>query len=219
MAAWRHAKGPRGTPLGSLCPLQGRGDIRGPVRVAAEAPDNSRDAQLASAVATSVAAAVGVRRSDGRIADCSAWPETRCTAADVVVGCLSPTERRTTSPDLHPPRHLRLCREFVGDITYLPTGEGWLYLATVINLHTREVAGHAMADTCAPTWPATPVDLVELADHPGDRTSDRRPIPVVSQIGMGRPVAIDGLEFATCQPSGAKVRRDHSNFPSKCVER
>jgi transposase InsO family protein len=34
---------------------------------------------------------------------------------------------------------------FVGDITYLPTGEGWLYLATVIDLHTREIAGHAMA--------------------------------------------------------------------------
>jgi transposase InsO family protein len=33
----------------------------------------------------------------------------------------------------------------VGDITYLPTGEGWLYLATVIDLHTREVIGHAMA--------------------------------------------------------------------------
>lgn len=35
---------------------------------------------------------------------------------------------------------------FVGDITYLPTEEGWLYLATVIDLHTREVAGHAMAE-------------------------------------------------------------------------
>jgi transposase InsO family protein len=34
---------------------------------------------------------------------------------------------------------------FVGDITYLPTEEGWLYLATVIDLHNREVAGHAMA--------------------------------------------------------------------------
>ena len=33
----------------------------------------------------------------------------------------------------------------VGDITCLPTFEGWLYLATVIDLHTREVVGHAMA--------------------------------------------------------------------------
>lgn len=35
---------------------------------------------------------------------------------------------------------------FVGDITYLRTGEGWLYLATVIDLFNREVVGWAMAD-------------------------------------------------------------------------
>lgn len=34
----------------------------------------------------------------------------------------------------------------VGDITCLPTFEGWLYLATVIDLHTREIVGHAMAE-------------------------------------------------------------------------
>jgi putative transposase len=35
---------------------------------------------------------------------------------------------------------------FVGDITYIPTWEGWLYLATVIDLCTKEVVGWAMAD-------------------------------------------------------------------------
>ena len=35
---------------------------------------------------------------------------------------------------------------FVGDITYLRTGEGWLYLATVIDLFNREVVGWSMAD-------------------------------------------------------------------------
>lgn len=35
---------------------------------------------------------------------------------------------------------------FVGDITYIPTWEGWLYLATVIDLCTKEVCGWAMAD-------------------------------------------------------------------------
>ena len=35
---------------------------------------------------------------------------------------------------------------FVGDITYIPTWEGWLYLATVIDLHMKEVCGWAMAD-------------------------------------------------------------------------
>jgi transposase InsO family protein len=36
--------------------------------------------------------------------------------------------------------------KLVGDITYLPTIEGWWYLATVIDLATREVIGYAMAE-------------------------------------------------------------------------
>lgn len=37
-------------------------------------------------------------------------------------------------------------QRLVGDITYLPTAEGWLYLATTIDLFNREVIGHAMAE-------------------------------------------------------------------------
>ena len=33
-----------------------------------------------------------------------------------------------------------------GDITYVPTWEGWLYLATVIDIASRRVVGFAMAD-------------------------------------------------------------------------
>ena len=36
--------------------------------------------------------------------------------------------------------------KMVGDITYIPTWEGWLYLATVIDCHTKEVIGWAMDD-------------------------------------------------------------------------
>lgn len=59
-----------------------------------------------------------------------------------------PAEDEVTRPDL-------LRRDFtadrpgerlVGDITYLRTGEGWLYLATVIDLFNREVVGWSMAD-------------------------------------------------------------------------
>ena len=48
-----------------------------------------------------------------------------------------------------------VCRDFtadapgqkmVGDITYIPTWEGWLYLATVIDCHTKAVIGWAMDD-------------------------------------------------------------------------
>ncbi len=37
-------------------------------------------------------------------------------------------------------------RRYCGDITYVPTGEGWLYLATVLDLGSRRLAGWNMAD-------------------------------------------------------------------------
>jgi transposase InsO family protein len=48
---------------------------------------------------------------------------------------------------------------FVGDITYLPTTEGWLYLATVIDLHNREVVGHAMAPHMRTSLVTAAIDL------------------------------------------------------------
>jgi putative transposase len=59
-----------------------------------------------------------------------------------------PGEEPVASPDL-------IGRDFtadapgqrmVGDITYLKTGEGWLYLATVIDLATRMVTGWQLAE-------------------------------------------------------------------------
>jgi transposase InsO family protein len=37
-------------------------------------------------------------------------------------------------------------RKMVGDITYIPTWQGWVYLATVIDCHTKAVVGWAMDD-------------------------------------------------------------------------
>jgi putative transposase len=37
-------------------------------------------------------------------------------------------------------------RAWVGDITYVPTHEGWLYLAVVIDLFSRKVVGWSMSD-------------------------------------------------------------------------
>lgn len=36
--------------------------------------------------------------------------------------------------------------KMVGNITYIPTWQGWLYLATVIDCHTKKVIGYAMDD-------------------------------------------------------------------------
>lgn len=37
-------------------------------------------------------------------------------------------------------------RYWVGDITYIPTQAGWLYLSTVIDLYSRQVVGWSMAN-------------------------------------------------------------------------
>jgi putative transposase len=44
------------------------------------------------------------------------------------------------------PGTAELDRIYLGDITYIWTWEGWLYLATVIDLSSRRVVGWAMAD-------------------------------------------------------------------------
>ena len=37
-------------------------------------------------------------------------------------------------------------RKWAGDITYLWTSEGWLYLAVILDLHSRRVVGWAVSD-------------------------------------------------------------------------
>jgi transposase InsO family protein len=63
-------------------------------------------------------------------------------------GLTRPAKKAVPAPDL-------IGRDFtasvpgmrlVGDITYIPTDEGWLYLATWLDLATREIVGYSMAD-------------------------------------------------------------------------
>jgi putative transposase len=82
-------------------------------------------------------------------------------AADLMRGlglraCQPRAYKRTTVPGQEPVASPDLIgRDFtaaapgsrlVGDITYLRTGEGWLYLATVIDLATRMVTGWQLAE-------------------------------------------------------------------------
>src|SRR5258708_33340254 len=88
--------------------------------------------------------------------------------------------QRTTIPDPHAPvavdllqRHfdaaaLELNQAWCGDITYVRTWEGWLYLATVIDLGSRRVVGWAMADHMRSTLVA---DALRMA------VESRRPPP------------------------------------------
>lgn len=41
---------------------------------------------------------------------------------------------------------LRPNEKWVGDITYIDTAEGWLYLAAILDLYSRRIVGWAMAD-------------------------------------------------------------------------
>ena len=63
---------------------------------------------------------------------------------------------RTTQRDHHDPvadnvlnrdfNPTQINQVWAGDITYIPTMEGWLYLAIVVDLASRKIVGYALAD-------------------------------------------------------------------------
>ena len=80
---------------------------------------------------------------------------------------------RTTIPDVSaPPLPDLVGRRFApgepgertcGDITYIPTGEGWLYLADVLDLGSRRLVGYAMDERMPTELVATALEMaVEL---------------------------------------------------------
>jgi transposase InsO family protein len=54
---------------------------------------------------------------------------------------------------------LKVDAVWVADITYVPTDEGWLYLAGVLDRCTRRCIGWAMEDTLATTLPLAALDM------------------------------------------------------------
>jgi putative transposase len=61
-----------------------------------------------------------------------------------------------------------LDRLWVADISYVPTGQGWLYLATILDCCSRRIVGWSMADHLRTELV---VDALDMA------TSSRRPAP------------------------------------------
>jgi putative transposase len=64
--------------------------------------------------------------------------------------------RTTDSRHGYPIAPNRLARNFqaaapnqiwLADLTYIPTGEGWLYLAAILDMHTRKIVGWSMRQT------------------------------------------------------------------------
>lgn len=80
----------------------------------------------------------------------------RLMRAQGIAGVHKPARVRTTIPATDaPPLPDLIGRRFkagapdvawAGDITYVPTGEGWLYVASVLDLGSRRLLGYSMAD-------------------------------------------------------------------------
>jgi transposase InsO family protein len=80
--------------------------------------------------------------------------------------------RRPVTPDLVGRRFIasRPDQLWCGDVTYVDTGEGWLYLATVLDLCSRRLLGYAMADA-----------------HDAGLTEAALRMAVTTRAGDGRP--------------------------------
>jgi putative transposase len=135
--------------------------------------------------------------------------------------CYKPTtvpgEEPVESPDL-------IGRDFtapapgqrlVGDITYLRTGEGWLYLATVIDLCTRMVVGWQLADHM-PT--SLVVDALQMAVDAGHVNAEA---VFHSDPGAStpRPSSLAGAAIMTSAPALARPRCAGTTPPRKASSR
>ena len=101
--------------------------------------------------------AVLARSDDPEVASCSLKLVRALMAELGLAGCQPRAYKTTTESDPDAPTapadlvHRDFSAEIpgmklVGDITYIRTWAGWLYLATVIDCHTRQVIGWSMAD-------------------------------------------------------------------------
>jgi len=83
----------------------------------------------------------------------------------------------TNSNHSHPIAPNLLMRKFtferpdqawLGDITYIPTGEGWLYLAIVKDLCTRKIVGYAFSDRIDAQLTLAALDMAYRRRKPGN---------------------------------------------------
>jgi putative transposase len=121
-------------------------------------------------------------------------------------------------------------RKMVGDITYIPTWEGWVYLATVIDCATRKVAGWAMDDnyrtpliTSAIGMAARnlglPADAVFHSDRGSNYTSAEF-AAVLGRLGIRQSVGRTGICYdnalAESFNAALKVERVHRTaYPTR----
>jgi putative transposase len=121
-------------------------------------------------------------------------------------------------------------QKMVGDITYIPTWQGWEYLATVIDCATRKVIGWAMGDnyktpliTAAIEMAARNIDLPADAIFHSDRGSNYTSAEfadVLGRLGIRQSVGRTGICFdnalAESFNAAVKVERVHRTvYPTR----
>ena len=57
-------------------------------------------------------------------------------------------------------------QKWVADITYVPTTEGWLYLAAVLDLHSRRVVGWSMSDSLESQVVLDALEMARISRNP-----------------------------------------------------
>src|SRR3546814_15101109 len=65
-------------------------------------------------------------------------------------------------------------QKWAGDITYIWTSEGWLYLAVILDLHSRRVVGWAVSDRMKKDLAIRALDMAVRLSNPPPRSEDRR---------------------------------------------
>lgn len=97
-------------------------------------------------------------------------------AAGLRVRCKRKFRSTTNSKHRHPVAENLLNREFtadrpnqkwVTDITYLPTQEGWMYLAVVMDLFSRKIVGWAMRKTLHTELVVAALTMAQRIRRPG----------------------------------------------------
>jgi putative transposase len=58
-------------------------------------------------------------------------------------------------------------RTWLADITYIPTAEGWLYLAVILDMFARRLVGWAMSETMPQELPIAALQMAITNRRPG----------------------------------------------------
>jgi transposase InsO family protein len=114
-------------------------------------------------------------------------------------------------------------QKMVGDITYIETWEGWLYLATVIDCATRKIVGWAMDDNyrtplivAAVEMASRNLDLPDAAVFHSDRGSNYtsgefakalKRLKISQSVGRTGICPLTGQSLETCRSATRRVAR------------